>query len=141
MNVKQYLRQLQGFEEKIAEQEEYVQDLRDSLTSVSVKMDGERVQSSPSGDGLANAVGKIVDAEAELQELKKKTALFRVQVLEQIHSMDDSVLKQVLLMKYVHWKDYKTMKDVAVKMGYSEDHMKRLHREALLQFGLKLATA
>ena len=137
MTVKEYLSQLQDLEERINDQKEYIDTLRESLTSIGgMEMNPDKVQSSGADkDKFANVIAKVIDAEKKLKEMEKKFCLLKVQIAEQIHSMDDLVLKQLLKLRYIDWKEHDTIKKVSVVMGYSVDHTKRLHREALFAFG------
>lgn len=141
MTVKDYLMQIQELEEKIDEQKDYIQTLRDSMTLIGgVGMDADKVQSSMvDKNKFENVIIKIVDAEAVLKELEELLGLLKVQIAEQIHMMDDMKLKKVLKLRYIDWKEHDTLQKVAHDMGYSYDHVKVLHREAIDAFGRMLA--
>lgn len=137
MTIKEYLSQLQDIEEKICDQKEYIETLRESLTSIGgMEMNPDKVQSSGADkDKFANVIAKVVDAEQKLKEMEKHFGLLKVQIAEQIHGMDDMILKKLLKLRYIDWKDHGTIKKVAVAMSYSVDHTKKLHRDALYAFG------
>lgn len=137
MTVKEYLSQLQDLEKGIADQKEYIETLRESLTSIGgMEMNPDKVQTSGADkDKFAKVIAKIVDAEQKLKDMEETFGLLKVQIAEQIHGMDDLVLKKLLKLRYIDWKQYGTIKKVAVELGYSVDHTKRLHRDALFAFG------
>jgi hypothetical protein len=137
LTVKEYLSQLQDLEEKIEDQKEYIETLRESLTSIGgMGINPDKVQTSGADkDKFANVIAKILDAEQKLQDMENKFGLLKVQIAEQIHMMDDLVLKKLLKLRYIDWKQYDTIRKVAVCMGYSVDHTKKLHRDALFAFG------
>ena len=137
MTIKEYLSQLQDLEEKIDDQKEYIGTLRDSLTSLGgMEMNPDKVQSSGADkDKFANVIAKILDAEDKLKDMEKYFGFLKVQIAEQIHAMDDLVLKKLLKLRYIDWKQYGTIRKVADAMGYSVDHTKRLHKYAIDAFG------
>lgn len=140
MTVKEYLSQLQDLEKEIDDQKEYIETLRESLTSIGgMEMNPDKVQTSGADkDKIANVIAKVIDADKKLKEMEKHFALLKVQIAEQIHAMDDLVLKKLLKLRYIDWKQYGTIRKVSVEMGYSVDHTKKLHRDALFAFGQML---
>lgn len=137
MTVKEYLSQVQDLEEDIQDQKEYIDTLRESLTSIGgMEMNPDKVQTSGADkDKFANVVAKIIDAEKKLKQMEQKHCFLKVQIAEQIHGMDDLVLKKLLKLRYLEWKQYGTIRKVADAMGYSVDHTKRLHKYAIDAFG------
>lgn len=137
MTVKEYLSQLQELEEKIGEQREYIDTLRESLTSIGgMGMNPDKVQTSGADkDKFANVIAKVIDAEKKLEEMEEKFCLLKVQIAEQIHGMENPQFKKLLKLRYIEWKQYGTIRKVADEMQYSVDHTKRLHRDALVAFG------
>ena len=137
LTVKEYLSQLQDLEKEIDDQKEYIETLRESLTSIGgMEMNPDKVQTSGADkDKFANVIAKVLDAEQKLKEMEETFGLLKVQIAEQIHCMDDLTLKKLLKIRYIDWKEHGTIKKVAHVMGYSVDHTKRLHRDALFAFG------
>lgn len=137
MTVKEYLSQLQDLEKKIEDQKEYIETLRESLTSIGgMGINPDKVQTSGADkDKFANVIAKVLDAEDKLNDMEKYFGLLKVQIAEQIHGMDDLILKKLLKLRYIDWKQHDTIKKVAHAMGYSIDHTKKLHRDALFAFG------
>lgn len=136
MTVKEYLTQIQDLEEKVIEQKEYVQTLRESLTLIGGGgTDTDKVQSSgTSKSKLEDAIIKIVDAESVLKKMEEHLGLLKIQIAEQIHSMDDLKLNTLLKLRYIDWKKYGNIRLVSDEMGYSYDYTKELHRDALKVF-------
>ena len=137
MTVKEYLSQLQDLEEEICEQQEYIDTLRESLTSIGgLDMNPDKVQTSGADkDKFATVIAKILDAEEKLKKMEEKRCLLKVQIAEQIHQMDDLVLKKLLKLRYIDWKEHNTIMKVSEALGYSYDYTKELHRNALEAFG------
>ena len=136
MTVKEYLMQLQTLEKGIVDQKEYIETLRESLTSIGgMEMNPDKVQSSGADkDKFAKVIAKIIDAEQKLKETEQEFCLLKVQIAEQIHGMDDLILKKLLKLRYIDWKNHGTIKKVADALGYSYDYTKELHRNALEAF-------
>lgn len=137
MTVKEYLSQVKDLEEDIIDQKQYIETLRESLTSIGgMGLSPDKVQTSGADkDKFATVISKVVDAEEKLKRMEEKFCLLKVQIAEQIHSMDDLVLKRLLELRYLKWKQYGTIRLVAEAMGYSVDHTKRLHKYAIEAFG------
>jgi hypothetical protein len=137
MTVKEYLSQVKDLEEDIVDQKEYIETLRESLTSIGgMEMNPDKVQTSGADkDKFANVIAKVIDEDKKLKKMEEKFCLLKVQIAEQIHSMDDLIFKKLLKLRYLEWKQYGTIRKVALEMGYSVDHTKKLHRDALFAFG------
>lgn len=137
MTVKEYLSQVKDIEEDILDQKHYIETLRESLTSIGgMGLSPDKVQTSGADkDKFATVIAKIVDAEEKLKRMEEKCCLLKVQIAEQIHGMDDLQFKKLLNLRYLEWKQCGTMRKVADAMGYSVDHIKKLHRDALFAFG------
>jgi hypothetical protein len=137
MTVKEYLSQVKDLEEDILDQKQYIETLNESLTSIGgMGLSPDKVQTSGADkDKFATVIAKVVDAEEKLKRMEEKFCLLKVQIAEQIHSMDDLQLKKLLELRYLKWKQYGTIRLVALEMGYSVDHTKKLHREAIFAFG------
>ena len=137
MTVKEYLSQVQDFEEAIHDQKKYIETIRELLTSIGgMGMSPDKVQSSGADkDKFANVIAKVIDAEEKLQRMEEKLCFAKIHIAEQIHRMDNLLFKKLLMLRYLEWKQYGTIRKVADELGYSVDHTKRLHRDALCAFG------
>ena len=137
MTVKEYLSQVEDLEKNIFDQKQYIETLRESLTSLGgMNISADKVQTSGADkDKFATVIAKVTDAEEKLKRMEEKFCLLKVQIAEQIHALDDLVLKRLLELRYLKWKQYGTIRKVADAMGYSVDHTKKLHRDAVFAFG------
>ena len=61
----------------------------------------------------------------------EKSKLLRTRIEEKIFGMEDYILKEVLLQKYIFGK---TLEQTALIMNYSKRHIERLHIKALEKF-------
>lgn len=135
MTAKDYLSQVQEFDEKLDDERLYIRKLRESLVSVTGNLSDDKVQGSVAGDTMSTVIATILDAEERLKEWEEQVCAFRIQVITQIHQMKDVQLKELLMLKYIDWRNYRTLRDVAEIMGYSYDYTKELHSKALCEFG------
>ena len=131
MTTKEYLLQIKEQGKNILNQEEYIQRLRDSLGVAGIRYDKERVQSSPEPDKFARIFGQIFEEEEKLQQMKDNLALKRVEIINQIHQLEDSKHQNVLYIVYV---DGKNLKKAAQAMSFSYEYVKEIHIAALQAF-------
>lgn len=133
MTAKEYLRQIRRINQHLESLIREREDLEKAQTFLrSPQIEGDRVQTSPSGDPpwmgyiykwdeLTQQIGD------EWNELIEK----RHTIISQINSMTDSRYVEILYKRYV---EYKRFKRIAREMHYSEERVKHLHLEALLKF-------
>lgn len=128
MTAKQYLSQIEILDRRIQNKlsEEY--QLRSLATNVSVSNNSERVQTSGSGDRIGNIVAKIVDVQSETEKLVDEYLKQRSDIIQTIEDIEALNCYELLFKKYV---EYKTLNDISEEMGYSLQHIKRLHGQAL----------
>lgn len=131
MTTKEYLSLIEKQERAIEDKELLIETLYESLSSMGISYDKERVQSSPDGDKFGKTFAKIDEQEKILQCLKDDLIDIRLNVINLIESCPDATYRKLLLLKYVKYKEFRTLKDVADAMGYSHDYVKELHGEAL----------
>lgn len=128
MTAKQYLSQIEILDKRIQNKlsEEY--QLRSLATNISVSNNSERVQTSGSGDRVGNIVAKIVDVQSEIDQIVDDYLKQKADVIHTIESVSVPNFYQLLFKKYV---EYKSLNDISEEMGYSLQHVKRLHSQAL----------
>ena len=131
MRAKEFLCQVEEKQERIVEQEEYIERLRSTLDVAGIRYDIDKIQTTPDPDKLANTFSKIIELEEELKEMKNNFVLFKVNVIDMIHQMKDSRHRQLLNIVYI---DYKSLKQCAVEMNFSYDHIREMHGKALFAF-------
>lgn len=128
MTAKQYLSQIEILDKRIQNKlsEEY--QLRSLATNISVSNNSERVQTSGSGDRVGNIVAKIVDVQSEIDQIVDDYLKQKADVIHTIESVSVLNFYSVLFMRYI---EYKSLDDISSEMGYSLQHVKRLHSQAL----------
>ena len=85
-------------------------------------------------DKFAKIFGQIFEEEEKLQQMKDNLALKRVEIINQIHQIEDSKHQKVLYIVYV---DGKNLKKAAQAMCFSYDYVKEIHIAALQAFEQK----
>lgn len=134
MTAKEFLLQVKKKQNEIDEQEEYIQSIRDSLSVAGIRYDKEPIQKTPDPNQRERLLIKLIDQEEILEKMKSELILFKLNVIDMIHCLDDIKHQKVLYGVYIYLK---TLKDVADDIGYSYDYTRTLHSEALNEFNDK----
>ena len=130
MTAKEYLRQIRHIDQQLKQLLDEWDELKKAQTFLkSPQVEGDRVQTSPSGD--PPWMGHLI----KMDELKLKIAdkyeeLFttRLTIVGQINSLSDSRYTDVLMKRYV---EYKRFDRIAREMHYTPDYILHLHGMAL----------
>lgn len=128
---KEYLRQLERLSDRIEHKKQELAMLRSAMQSIAVKIDGDRVQTSPS-DKMPDSVASVVDIEKEIESDTIVLIATRDKIINQIHSLPNCLYIKILYKRYV---EYKRLEQIAVELHYSYDRIKHLHGDALQVFG------
>ena len=128
MTAHDYLNQIADLDESIKTKVLYIGQLKDEAKRTSVKLEGERVQSSGSKQKMANTIVKYVNIEqTELQNLRDR----RQAILETMAMLP--ILEHDVLFKY-YVLGYKLQKIAdAYKRSYQWARDKRRNALKLLQ--------
>lgn len=108
-----------------------IMELRTVAESCTVRTDKESVQSSGSGDKMANIVGKIVDLEKQLYKYEKIILHRRAEFEEISKKMRDDRQREFLTIRYY---DGHGFYDTALIMDLSDSTAKRIHKKAITEF-------
>lgn len=133
MRAKQYLSQLQKLDVII---EQNLQEL-DALKEITVDLKGidytkEKVKSSAMHCAdFENTIIKIMDLESKINAEIDKFVGMKHTIINQIQTLNDTKYVQVLHKRYV---EYKGFEQIACEMGYTYQHIRRLHGCALKEF-------
>lgn len=135
MNIaKEYLKQVEMLDTKIQQKKIELDSLKDNAIGLGAfDYSKEKVQTSAS-ESLSVKVAKYVDLENEINEDIERFTTLRHKVIGQIHMLDDPKYINVLFKKYI---EYKGLKEISKELGYSYDHIRRVHGWALLAFQRK----
>mgnify|MGYP002674400434 FL=1 len=128
MTTRQYLNQIEKYDNlihnKIIEEEQL------NILSMSVKSApiGEKVQTSSKQDPMGDMVAKIIDLREEISKMATDFLEQKQEIIRTIEKVEDPILYDVLFKRYV---EYKTLLNIADELGYSEVTIKRLHLKAI----------
>ena len=131
VTAKEYLLQIKNKNREIRIQEEYIQRLIYSLGIAGIRYDKDRVQSSPEPDVFTKVFAQIDEEQEKLEEMKRSLVVTRIQIINQIHALNDTKYQDVLNYVYV---DCKPLKKVANIMNFTYQYIKEVHGQALQEF-------
>ena len=134
MGTEQYLNQLRDMKRRIACKRRDAQMWRSIAESLSVPLDGDRVQSTGSGDKMAESVAKAVDCEREIDKLTFAMLKLQEEIMKRIDSMENYNHSIILSEYYVHGM---SLNKISIEWGRSVRHLKRVKSEAIASFGEK----
>ena len=137
MTTKEYLRQIGVLDAKINRRLKQVEELKLLATGTRSVLVSDRVQSSPSGDKMSDAVAKWVDLEREVTVMIDQLVDMKNRIIGEIHQLDDERYIRILEMRYI---DQDTWEQIAVNMHMDVRHIYRLHGYALQEFTVKVLT-
>ena len=130
--TKRYLKQVRHIDEEIEFRRGELEKIREDITSIKgIAYDKDRVQSSPTDDGILKKVIQLQKIGKNISDLIVKRTKIRNQIINEITMMPNRVHMNVLHKYYV---DGKTFELIAVEMGYSYDRIIHIHSEALQAF-------
>lgn len=134
MTAKEYLNRIKEARMSIKAEKERLANMKTMAMSIGTKeLKADRVQTSVKNEGLEGTVGNYVDYESKIIDRIEEYKELEEKIVDEIYGMNcDYKLKNVIYFRYVHLKSYK---EVANMMGYTEQHIKRLHGQALKLFG------
>lgn len=135
MNIaKEYLKQVETLDTKIQQKKIELDSLKGNAIGLGAfDYSKEKVQTSAS-ESMSGKVAKYVDLENEIHEDIERFTELKHKVIGQIHMLDDTKYINVLFKKYI---EYKGLKEISKELGYSYDHIRRVHGWALLEFQRK----
>lgn len=123
MDAREYLEQIEKFEKIIANKEIEKKYWLDMAKGTSVKMDGERVQTSSDGQSMANQVVEAVMIDEEIARLKEQIAGI-IRTLERLKTSDYDFLHKVYIQR-------KTLKEIHEEKKNSYSWATSTHSRAL----------
>ena len=111
MEAKEYLRQAEKLDLRIKNKLIEQQQWKDIALGITANMDGERVQSSGAKSKMADAVGRCVDMEAEIDSLVDILVDTKRDVIQTIEKLDSATEYNVLHMRYIQYMDLQEIAD------------------------------
>ena len=128
MTAKEYLQQVKKCDSMIERKLEEIQSLRSMVTSISVALKDDVVQSGGASDKIGNTVSRIVDLENELNTNIDIFIDLKREVMNSIEALEDSRCTEILYKRYFQ---YKTWEQIACEMDLSYQWVCNLHGKAL----------
>ena len=127
MKAINFLKQIENIDAQINIIKEKLEKLNANATGTTSEICGERVQSSGSKQKMADCVVEIVEKKEQLSKLEDRKT-----TIEQLLYECDANNMKVLYKRYF---EYKTWKEIAVEMKFTEQYVSgKLHKKALAQF-------
>ena len=131
MTGKEYLCAVQDKDKDITAQKEYIEALRSVLESISVNMNGERVQSTSDPDKFGKVFAQIDEEEQKLLKMERDFVLYKIGAITAIKQIQTEKYRVLLYERYINYKSFKV---IAGLMNYSYDYVLELHGDAISEF-------
>lgn len=131
ITAKKYLLQVRRKEAIITGLRSDRENLLQMLHTLGGGMEGERVQKSRSNDKFGSIFSKIDEKERLIDKKLKELIDFKVNVAEQISTLQDHRYIEILHKRYIQFLSFE---QIAVDMGYSYRYVTKMHGYALLEF-------
>lgn len=129
MEATEYLRQLQKLDKLITNKLIEKEQWRTIALGTTARSAGERVQSSGSQQKMADAIGRCIDIEAEINAYIDKLIDKRQEIIEVIEKLPP-VEYDFLHKVYVQ---FHTLREAGELMGKSDGWAKKTHRRAIAE--------
>ena len=135
MTAKEYLSQAATLKRRIKQIEDRIEELRTEASSPkAIRYDKDMIQSSPSGDALANYMIRLDHEERRLIQLKEQYLDIHEEIRHRILLVRPDLYADVLYMRYLEGK---SLVDISEELLYSYIYVCKLHGRALLEFARK----
>lgn len=133
MNAKEYLNQTYRIEQRINSKIEQIASLRDLSLKVTATL-SDMPKGSRNVHSKEKIITKIIDLENEINADIDALVDLKKEILSVIKSVDRIECQTLLEMRYLC---YKSWEQIAIGMGYSLQHIFRLHNKALREVKIK----
>lgn len=127
MTVKEYLGQAYRLDQRINSKLEQVASLNELATKCTSTLTGMPRNPNRGTSTMADAVGKIVDLQAEINRDIDRLVDLKREMVRLIKAVDNTEYQTLLELRYLC---FKTWEQIAVDMGYSIQHIYRLREKA-----------
>lgn len=128
--VRGYLRGIKILTEKRVKKLEQIEELRSVATNCVASTDKEPVQTSGSGDKMANIVGKIVDLTREVNDIDRivQERTWILMVLSK--NFSDERYQEYMFTRYI---DCNSFYDTVMKMDLADSTARRIEKKMILE--------
>ena len=127
MTVKEYLGQAYRLDQRINSKLEQVASLNELATKCTSTLTGMPRNPNRGTTTMADAVGKIVDLQAEINRDIDRLVDLKREMVSLIKAVDNTEYQTLLELRYLC---FKTWEQISVDMGYSIQHIYRLREKA-----------
>lgn len=127
MTVKEYLGQAYRLDQRINSKLEQVASLNELATKCTSTLTGMPRNPNRGTSTIADAVGKIVDLQAEINRDIDRLVDLKREMVSLIKAVDNTEYQTLLELRYLC---FKTWEQISVDMGYSIQHIYRLREKA-----------
>lgn len=128
MTTKGYLGQAYRLDQRINSKLEQVASLNELATKCTSTLTDMPRNPNRGTSTMADAVTKIVDLQAEINEDIDRLVDLKRDMVRAIKAVDNTEYQTLLELRYLC---FKTWEQIAVDMGYNVRHVYRLHDEAV----------
>lgn len=129
------------FERKIMDLQEYRTAIRERMRAeenLAQYIEAKKSPKAAGGGGSAaggSDLSRYMEREEELREellqIMEETERIKKEKLRKIAQIESEDEKDVLIKKYIY---FKPIKEIALEMGHSRQHIWRIHREAIMHY-------
>jgi DNA-directed RNA polymerase specialized sigma subunit len=133
MTAKEYLGQAYRLDQRINSKLEQIQSLNELATKCTSTLSCIPRNPSRSTSTMADAVGKIIDLQAEINRDIDHLVDLKHVMVSAIKAVDNTEYQTLLELRFLC---FKTWEQIAVAMGYNVRHVYRLHDEAVNSISL-----
>ena len=129
---KEFLSQYRAIKRQIKRIELYIEEIRESKTSISIQYDD--MPHAHNVTDLSDYAAKVDTKLRELMELKDKKTNLLDTIMDAVNGMKDEAEKDVIVYRYIREMSWE---DIANNIGYSTKQTCRIHENALEHIELK----
>ena len=128
MTTKDYLSQAYRIDQRINSKLAQVMSLRDLLGKATGTLSGAPKAATPNPHSMEDTIAKMVDLENEINEDIDALVDLKAEIMRRIKRVENTEYQTILELRYLCFKRWE---EVSVELGYSMQHLFRLHDEAL----------
>jgi len=125
--TKEELREYKWIQENIRELEDRLLEIDTHLQRITSSLDNERVQTTKDPDKWTNLINKRIEVQ-ELINAEITNGYEEMARIEKLISGLDQRAKRLMRLRYIQCL---TWEEIAVEMGYTWQHMHRIHAQCL----------
>ena len=133
MTIKEYLSQAYRLDQRINSKLEQVASLNELAMKCTSTLTGMPRNPNRGTSTMADAVGKIVDLQAEINSDIDRLVDLKREMVRLIKAVNNTECQTLLELRYLC---FKTWEQIAVDMGYTTRNIHLLHKKALEMIAL-----